>query len=50
MKEGVVSGTSRLNAHNGGANTAYRSGAVRFMSQTIAKEELLRLLGREEEE
>ena len=49
MQEGVVSGTSQLNAHTGGAHTAYRNGAVRFMSQTIAKEELLRLLGREEE-
>jgi len=48
MQEGVVSGTSQLNAHTGGANTAHRSGAVRLMLQTIAKEELLRLLGREE--
>jgi len=31
------------------ANTAYRSGTVRFLSRTIDKEELLRLLGREEE-
>jgi len=46
--ERVILGTTRLTAHRGGANTAHRSGAVRFMSQTIAKEELLRLLGREE--
>ena len=46
MEEGVVAGTSQLTAHRGGANTAHRSGAVRFMPQTIAKEELLRLLGR----
>jgi len=44
---------SRLTAHIGilardtGANTVHRNGAVRFMLQTIAKEELLRLLGRE---
>jgi len=46
MEEGVVSGTSQLNAHTGGANTAHRNGTVRFMAQTIAKDELLRLLGR----
>ena len=46
--ERVIIGTTRLTAHRGGANTAHRSGAVWFMWQMIAKEELLRMLGQEE--
>jgi len=40
---------SRVKAHPGGTNVAYRSGAVQFLSATVEPGELLRLLGREEE-
>jgi len=46
MTERVTVVESQLTAHTGGANTAHRSGAVRFLSQTVSEEELLRLLGR----
>jgi len=46
--ERITGTTSRFTAHPGGTNTVHRSGAVRYISQTIAKEELLLLLGREE--
>jgi len=43
----VERAVSRVKAHPNGMNVAHRNGAVRFMPQTIAKEELLWLLGRE---
>ena len=36
--------------HSFGTNVAYRSGAVQFISRGIEKEELLRMLGQDEEE
>jgi len=48
-RERVTVIESRLTAHPGGANIAYRSGAVRFLPRTIAEEELLRMLGRDGE-
>ena len=33
-------------SHPGGMNVAYRSGVVRFMSQSVGNAELIRLLGR----